>query len=141
VELRAARKRQPSEFAEAYTQEWEAECDEDVAREFRARLVERSWLEHPVRHGYAGYQLIRNVLAAQAIGGSFCVLHDARRPDLRDAWYAVLTAVCPAMLRTRLKVFTWQELAEALPSPLRVFLRLKYGIEVPGEEGEHFPRR
>ena len=37
--------------------------------------------------GYAGYQLIRNVLAAYAQEGSFCVIHDERRPDLREAWF------------------------------------------------------
>ena len=33
------------------------------------------------------YQLIRGVLAAHATGGSFCVLCDARRPDLIENWY------------------------------------------------------
>ncbi len=135
VELRAARKRQPAEFAEAYTQEWEAQGDEDAARDFQAALVERDWREQPARRGYAGYQLIRNVLAAHANGASFCVLHDARRPDLREAWYTVMAAVRPAALRTRLKVLTWQELAEVLPGPLQAFLRLKYGIGAP-REGE-----
>jgi hypothetical protein len=40
-----------------------------------------------------GYQLIRGVLAAHATGGSFCVLCDARRPDLIEKWYSVI-AVC-----------------------------------------------
>jgi hypothetical protein len=31
---------------------------------------------------YASYQLIRNVLAAFALGQSFCVILDARRSDL-----------------------------------------------------------
>ena len=43
--------------------------------------------------GYAGYQLIRNVLAAYAQGCSFCVIHDQRRPDLREAWFEVMAAV------------------------------------------------
>jgi hypothetical protein len=45
-----------------------------------------------VEVGYAGYQLIRNVLAAYAEGCSFCVMHDDRRSDLREAWYEVLAA-------------------------------------------------
>ncbi len=36
-----------------------------------------------------GYQLIRGVLAAYVTGGSFCVLCDARRPDLIESWYLV----------------------------------------------------
>jgi hypothetical protein len=77
---------------------------------------------------YLGYQLIRNVLAAQANGCSFCVMSDARRPDLREQWYAVIRAVKLVDLRTRCKMMTWQELAPALPRKLRDFLRMKYGI-------------
>lgn len=129
VDLRTARRRQPTEFAEEFTQEWEpAEGDGQMAREFQAALVERDWRERPVRRGYAGYQLIRNVLAAHATGASFCVVHDARRPDLREAWYGVMAAVRHAELRTQLKVLTWQELAVALPEPLQGFLGEKYGI-------------
>ena len=75
------------------------------------------------------YQLIRNVLAAHASGGSFCVLADARRQDLIEAWYAVMKCVRPVDLRIRCKVLTWQELARALPRTLRVFLGEKYGID------------
>jgi len=75
------------------------------------------------------YQLLRNVLAAHALGCSFCVLLDARRPDLLEAWYAVMRAVQPIDLRTRLRVLTWQELASALPRTLQAFLALKYGID------------
>jgi hypothetical protein len=39
------------------------------------------------------YRLIRRVLAASATGGSFCVLCDARRPDLIQEWYSVMRAV------------------------------------------------
>ncbi len=77
---------------------------------------------------YGGYQLIRNVLAAHATGSSFCVMHDARRPDLREQWYEVMQAVKPVDLRTRCKVLTWQELSLALPQRLREFLEEKYGI-------------
>ena len=66
------------------------------------------------RAGYAGYQLIRNVLAAYAAECSFCVLHDERRPDLREEWFQVMAAVKSAEMRVRLKVLTWQELAALL---------------------------
>ena len=81
-----------------------------------------------VEVGYAGYQLIRNVQAAYAEGCSFCVVHDDRRPDLREEWFRVLAAVKSAELRVRLSVLTWQELAEHLPMELQEFLDLKYGI-------------
>ncbi|HEY6248836.1 MAG TPA: hypothetical protein VI685_02685 [Candidatus Angelobacter sp.] len=78
---------------------------------------------------YVSYQLIRNVLAAHASGLSFCVIADARRPDLIEAWHAIMRCVCHAELRTRCKVLTWQELSRALPGGLRKFLDVKYGIE------------
>jgi hypothetical protein len=81
----------------------------------------------PVRR-YSSYQLIRNVLAAHATGGSFCVLCDARRPDLVQAWYDVMRCVRQAELRVRCKVLTWQELAIVLPARLQRFLEEKYGI-------------
>jgi hypothetical protein len=77
---------------------------------------------------YLSYQLIRNVLAAHAHGCSFCVIADARRPDLMEAWYAVMRCVKPADLRRRCKMLTWQELALVLPCELRDFLHEKYGI-------------
>jgi hypothetical protein len=129
VEIRAARRRTAVEFAEEFTQEWEGAVeDPGVAREFQAGIVARAREAEPAEAGYAGYQLIRNVLAAYAEGASFCVLHDARRPDLREAWFAVMAAVKPAELRVRLKVMTWQELAGLLPEGLQEFLDLKYGI-------------
>jgi hypothetical protein len=60
------------------------------------------------------------------------VLLDARRPDLREQWYAVMSCVRSMDLRTRCKVLTWQELAQALPVRLRNFLGLKYGIVPEG---------
>jgi hypothetical protein len=74
------------------------------------------------------YQLIRGVLAAQSTGGSFCVLCDARRPDLIESWYSVVRAVENCALRCRLQLRTWQELAPALPQALGRFLASKYGI-------------
>ena len=88
---------------------------------------------------FLSYQLIRNVLAAQASGSSFCVLLDARRPDLRESWFAVMRAVRPVELRLRCKVLTWQELSEALPPALREFLDLKYGIAAPGCDASPIP--
>ena len=76
------------------------------------------------------YQLIRGVLAASSTGGSFCVLCDARRPDLIEDWYSVMRAVRSCVLRCRLQMLTWQELTAALPTPLQKFLALKYGIHV-----------
>lgn len=77
---------------------------------------------------YVSYQLIRNVLAAHTHGCSFCVIADARRPDLMEAWYAVMRCVKPGDLRRRCKMLTWQELALVLPRRLRDFLQEKYGI-------------
>ena len=75
-----------------------------------------------------GYQLIRNVLAAFASEAAFCVLCDARRQDLVEAWYAVMTAVHAPGFAWRLKLLTWQELAARLPQDLQSFLDAKYGI-------------
>jgi hypothetical protein len=75
-----------------------------------------------------GYQLIRNVLAAYALEAAFCVLCDARRRDLIEAWYSILAIVrCPGFA-WRLKLLTWQELAGTLPNDLQAFLEVKYGI-------------
>jgi len=80
---------------------------------------------------YSLYQLIRNVLAASALDCSFCVMLDARRPDLLEQWYVVMRCVKIGDLRTRCKVLTWQEVSEALPPELQEFLDEKYGIR-PG---------
>jgi len=125
VEIPVARRREPAEFPEEYTQE-------------EVRVPAEEWVQTLIEKpretvtGYASYQLIRNVLAAEALGMSFCVIHDARRPDLREAWFAVMAAVRRAELRVRLKVLTWQELTTVLPEGLREFLDVKYGIVAPG---------
>lgn len=118
-------RRKPSvEFPEDYSQE-------------EMRVAAEDWQPHvwevpaETTSGYASYQLIRNVLAAQASETSFCVLIDERRPDLREAWFQVMAAVTDASLRTRLKVFTWQELAAVLPTDLGEFLAQKYGVFAP----------
>jgi hypothetical protein len=133
VVLRKARRRAAVEFAEEFTQEFEeAAEDEQAAREFQAEIVARAREAESADAGYAGYQLIRNVLAANAEGCSFCVVHDARRPDLREAWFQIMAAVKSAELRVRLKVMTWQELSRLLPEALQEFLDSKYGIVGPG---------
>jgi len=87
----------------------------------------------PRRDGlYLSYQLIRNVLAAHVLALDFCVLLDARRPDLMEAWYVVMRSVRIPELRTRCKVLSWQELSAMLSPALRHFLDLKYGIVSPG---------
>jgi hypothetical protein len=75
-----------------------------------------------------GYQLIRNVLAAYASDASFCVLCDARRHDLIETWYSILSAVYRPTFAARLKLLTWQELSAHLPADLQQFLNTKYGI-------------
>ncbi len=92
-----------------------------------AQVFERRALPRMDRR-YLSYQLIRNVLAAYAMGRAFCVLCDARRPDLVQAWYEIMRCVRAAELRVRCKVLTWQELATMVPSRLRGFLGEKYGI-------------
>ncbi len=123
VELATKRRREATEFPEDYSQEFSAEQPEPAREMSPVSAVES---------GYAGYQLIRNVLAAYAEGCSFCVVHDDRRPDLRETWFKVLAAVKLTELRVRLSVLTWQELAAHLPEELQEFLDLKYGIAVPG---------
>ena len=77
---------------------------------------------------YVSYQLLRNVLAAHALDLSFCLLLDARRPDLIEDWYEILRCIRPSELRSRCRVLTWQGVAQFLPQRLRKFLDLKYGI-------------
>jgi hypothetical protein len=104
-------------------------CDGEVLDAYR-EIHEVFDLKDLPRDGsrYFCYQLIRNVLAAHAGGLSFCVMADARRPDLKEAWYAVMRSVRITDLRVRCKIITWQELSEELPRKLRVFLAEKYGI-------------
>lgn len=83
---------------------------------------------------YASYQLLRNVLAARANGARFCVVADARRPDLREQWFAVMQCVRDYDLRLRCQMLTWQEVCATLPGGLRAWLGAKYGIFAAGEE-------
>lgn len=94
----------------------------DLKKVFEVRALPR------INDRYVSYQLIRNVLAAYAMDASFCVIADARRPDLIEAWHTIMRCVCDAEMRTRCKVLTWQELATLLPETLQKFLAVKYGI-------------
>jgi hypothetical protein len=83
---------------------------------------------HPASNLIQNYQLIRNVLAAYAANASFCVLCDARRTDLIESWYQILSTVHRPTFACRLKLLTWQEIAGTLPNDLQRFLDIKYGI-------------
>jgi hypothetical protein len=126
AELIVGRRKEQVEFPEDYSQEYEEVSDASLLLHPEKPLIAE------VESGYASYQLIRNVLAAGAAGCSFCVIHDQRRPDLREAWFQVMAAVKRAELRVRLKTLTWQELAGLLPAGLQDFLDSKYGIAEPG---------
>jgi hypothetical protein len=133
VELSPKRRKEPSEFPEEYSQEFESVIGEEAGAGIPPLfVVQGSRADIAGEPGYASYQLIRNVLAAYAAGCSFCVLNDERRPDLREEWFQVMAAVKSAAMRARLKVLTWQELAALVPDGLQEFLDLKYGIVAPG---------
>ena len=143
VELTTVRRKEAVEFPEAFSQEFESLIDSEMSLETAAELRENSPsliaaeefnANRTSECGYLGYQLIRNALAAHATGCSFCVLHDERRPDLREEWFRIIAAVKNADMRVRLKVLTWQELAALLPNELQEFLDVKYGIVAPGRE-------
>jgi len=117
----------------------EAKLTETSFQNARPRLIERyrdletvfdiTRLPWTIDGIVQGYQLIRNVLAAFAGDASFCVLSDARRRDLIEVWYAVLSAVHYPSFAWRLKLLTWQELATTLPIDVQQFLSIKYGID------------
>lgn len=143
MRLKAGRRREATEFPEDYSQEFEEYRPDDgnldrvqysdpLASADRLAAVRADATSAVGDAGYASYQLIRNVLAAYAQGCSFCVIHDERRRDLREAWFEVMAAVKSAEMRGRLKVLTWQELAGMLPEELQEFLDRKYGIVAPG---------
>ena len=90
-----------------------------------------------IRDSYASYQLLRNVLAARATDSRFCVIADARRPDLREQWFAVMRCVRDYHVRLRCQMLTWQEIAAILPHALRLWLEEKYGIFAPGTEPQY----
>ena len=94
----------------------------DLREVFEPRQLPRT------KRKYVSYQLIRNVLAADALDLDFCSLLDARRPDLVEDWYSIARCIRSATLRARCKVLTWQELSLSLPAALQRFLSVKYGI-------------
>jgi hypothetical protein len=117
-----------------------SEFPENNSQEFESIVADPALVSNidpifrpPGEPGYAGYQLIRSVLAAFSTESSFCVIHDQRRPDLREEWFEIMAAVKSAALRVRLKVLSWQELAALLPVALQEFLDVKYGIVPPGK--------
>jgi hypothetical protein len=83
------------------------------------------------------YQLIRGILAAHSSKQSFLLLCDGRRSDLIERWFHIMRAVRSYSLRNQLALLTWQELANALPPRLRLFLECKYGIRAIGEYGHN----
>jgi hypothetical protein len=84
----------------------------------------------PQRDGqFLHYQLIRNVLAARYHEASFSLICDQRRPDLQEAFAAVVNVIFDPKVRDRCSVITWQQIAATLPESLRTFLAAKYGIE------------
>ncbi len=92
VEIATSRWMRASEFPENESQEFESV----VADPALFSRVDPSF-RAPGEAGYASYQLIRSVLAAHAAGCSFCVIHDERRPDLREEWFKIL--VCSPQRR------------------------------------------
>ncbi|MGA8628972.1 MAG: hypothetical protein WBA18_18045 [Terracidiphilus sp.] len=128
AEISTTRWLRASEFPENDSQEYES-----VVGDPESISTVDPVFRQPGEPGYASYQLIRGVLAAHATGCGFCVLHDERRPDLREEWFSVMAAVKSAELRVRMKVMTWQELTALLPAELQEFLDVKYGIVPPGQ--------
>ncbi|NUQ29658.1 MAG: hypothetical protein HOQ35_14250 [Acidobacteriaceae bacterium] len=80
------------------------------------------------RGDYLHYQLLRGALAAHHSGKIYLVLCDARRSDLREAWFQIIRCVRTADLRSRLALLTWQELAATVPKGLAAFLERKYRL-------------
>jgi hypothetical protein len=112
----------------------EAKLTETAVGPTRRALLDRypgfvEAFEPRLEESIPGYQLHRGVLAAASEPGSrFCLLADARRPDLLEAWHAVMATVRTSDLRCRLQMLTWQEVAGTLPAELRGFLVERYGI-------------
>jgi len=132
VEIATSRWMRASEFPENNSQEFESVIADPALVSSLVSNIDTIF--RPTGEpGYAGYQLIRSVLAAFAAECSFCVIHDERRPDLREQWFEIMAAIKSAALRVRMKVLTWQELAALLPEFLQDFLDVKYGIVAPGK--------
>ena len=76
----------------------------------------------------AGYQLVRNVLAAEQYRASFTLLCDQRRPDLLHQWWEIHAAIRDMDLRRRCGFRTWQEVAAVSSRSVANWLREKYGL-------------
>ena len=101
----------------------------EIVERYRDLKEVFDWRKLPKRgKKYISYQLLRSVLAAFALDLDFCVLLDARRPDLLEQWYCVIRCIRSGIIQTRCKVLTWQELRRYLPAALGRFLDVKYGI-------------
>jgi hypothetical protein len=121
----------------------EAKLTEDDFQSCRPTLVERyadfdevfeaSRLPMHDR-GYISYQLLRSVLAANATKERFCVIADARRPDLREQWFSVMQCIRNYEVRMRCQMLSWQEIAATLPEALQNWLSEKFGIFAQGRE-------
>jgi hypothetical protein len=116
---------------------FEAKLTESGFRSAPARLLSRYRDLHQVfdtgelpfrDETVQGYQLIRGALAAYACDCPFILLCDGRRTDMIEQWILVARAVRSFSFRCKLKLCTWQELAQTLPVSLRRFLEEKYGI-------------
>jgi len=132
TEIPTSRWMRASEFPENNSQEFESIVADPAVVSSLVSNIDTIF-RPPGLPGYAGYQLIRSVLAAFAAECSFCVIHDERRPDLREQWFEIMAAIKSAALRVRMKVLTWQELTALLPAFLQEFLDVKYGIVAPGK--------
>jgi hypothetical protein len=77
---------------------------------------------------FSGYQLIRNVLAADQLDLRLIVLIDFRRPHLLQEWWHVHGAIREGQLRQRCGVRFWQQVAAAFDPVHRKLLEQKYGI-------------
>ena len=65
----------------------------DLREVFESRQLPRT------KKKYVSYQLIRNVLAAHALGLDFCTLLDARRPDLIEDWFLIVRCIREGVMR------------------------------------------
>ncbi len=90
-------------------------------------VFNRRYLHQDQTH-YENYQLIRNILAAYEHNCSFCLLCDARRPDLIREFHLTVRCIKDIDVRSKCNVVFWQEIVERVEPALRAFLCKKYGL-------------
>ena len=73
------------------------------------------------------------MLAAHASDSSFCVIHDERRPDLREEWFQVMAAVKSADIARAPESPYLAGVGRISSRALQEFLDVKYGIVAPGK--------